>query len=58
VKQGLLAAILLAACGGGEATPPDAPSVLIDAPPGDAPPPREVHMSTQVLEAGGELAEA
>jgi hypothetical protein len=58
MRATLLALVVVAACGGGESTPPDAAPILIDAPPGDAPPPREVHMSTQPLAAGGELSEA
>jgi hypothetical protein len=49
---------LLVACGGGENTPPDAPVILIDAPPGDAPPPRETLTFMQPLDPGGDIAEA
>ena len=52
--KALALVVAIAACGGSEATP-DAP--VADTLPPDAMP-REVHMSTQPLTAGGELAEA
>ena len=55
----VLALLLLAiaACGD-NANTPDAPVAPVDTPPLPDAPPREVHMSTQPLGAGGELAEA